>query len=44
MLRCPGCAAFFPQRLRWQRVTDRLWRLLTRKPEWLLVVWEIGKP
>ena len=43
MLRCPGCAAFFPQGLRWQRVTDRLWRLLTRKPEWLLVVWEIGK-
>jgi SAM-dependent methyltransferase len=43
MLRCPGCMAFVPPGLRWQRAVDRLHRLITHKPEWLLVVWEIGE-
>jgi SAM-dependent methyltransferase len=40
LLSCPECGSVLPSSLRWQRVVDRLWRLVVRKPEWLLVVWD----
>lgn len=42
VLRCPACGADLRPGLRWQRAIDRLWKLLTRKPEWLLVAWDLG--
>jgi SAM-dependent methyltransferase len=44
MVRCPECGTLFPPRLRWKRAIDRLWRIVSRKPEWLLVIWEIESP
>jgi SAM-dependent methyltransferase len=41
-LHCPNCATSFPQGLRWQRAVDRVGRLLMRKPEWFLIIWDIG--
>ncbi|MGD8627305.1 MAG: class I SAM-dependent methyltransferase [Anaerolineae bacterium] len=41
MVRCPECGALFPPELRWKRAIDRLWRIISKKPEWLLVVWEL---
>lgn len=43
LARCPSCKTLFSPGLRWQRMFDRAWRLLTRKPEWLLVVWELAE-